>query len=36
MLAACQRPAAARDGVELADIFRAYGKSYRRSNRFPG
>jgi len=35
MLAACQRPAAARDGVELADIFRAYGESYRRNHPLP-
>jgi Putative transposase/Transposase zinc-binding domain len=35
MLAACQRPAAARGGVELADIFRAYGQAYRRNHRLP-
>jgi hypothetical protein len=35
MLAACQRPAAARGGVELADIFRAYGESYRRDHPLP-
>jgi Putative transposase/Transposase zinc-binding domain len=35
MLAACQRPAAARDGVGLADIFRAHGESYRRSHPLP-
>ena len=35
MLAACQRPAAARSGVELADIFRAYGEAYRRDHRLP-
>jgi len=35
MLAACQRPAAARGGVELADIFRAYGASYRRNHPLP-
>ena len=35
MRAACQRPAAARGGVELADIFRAYGKSYRRNHPLP-
>src|SRR5262245_47802162 len=35
MRAACQRPAAARSGVELADIFRAYGESYRRNHRLP-
>ena len=35
MLAACQRPAAARGGVELADIFRAYGAFYRRDHPLP-
>jgi predicted Zn-ribbon and HTH transcriptional regulator len=35
MLAACQRPAAARGGVGLADIFRAYGESYRRNHPLP-
>jgi predicted Zn-ribbon and HTH transcriptional regulator len=35
MLAACQRPAAARGGVELADIFRAHGESYRRNHPLP-
>lgn len=35
MLAAYQRPAAARGGVELADIFRAYGESYRRNHPLP-
>jgi Transposase zinc-binding domain/Putative transposase len=35
MLAGCQRPAAARGGVGLADIFRAYGESYRRSHSLP-
>jgi predicted Zn-ribbon and HTH transcriptional regulator len=35
MLAACQRPAAARGGVELADIFRAYGEAYRRDHPLP-
>jgi Putative transposase len=35
MLAAGQRPAAARGGVELADIFRAYGESYRRHHPLP-
>src|SRR4249920_3082166 len=35
MLAVCQRPAAARSGVELADIFRAYGESYRRNHPLP-
>src|SRR5499426_326438 len=35
MLAACQRPAAARSGVELADIFRAYGEAYRRNQPLP-
>jgi predicted Zn-ribbon and HTH transcriptional regulator len=34
MLAACQRPAAARS-VELADIFRAYGEAYRRDQPLP-
>src|SRR6266581_8028271 len=35
VLAACQRSAAARGGVELADIFRAYGASYRRDHPLP-
>jgi predicted Zn-ribbon and HTH transcriptional regulator len=35
MRAACHRPAAARGGVELADIFRAYGESYRRNRPLP-
>ena len=35
MLAAWQRPAAARGGVELADIFRAYGEPYRRNHPLP-
>jgi hypothetical protein len=35
MLAACQRAAAARGGVELADIFRSYGESYRRNHPLP-
>jgi hypothetical protein len=35
VLAACQRPAAARGGVELADIFRAYGEAYRRDHPLP-
>jgi Putative transposase/Transposase zinc-binding domain len=35
MLAACQRPAAARGGVGLGDIFRAYGESYRRNHPLP-
>jgi hypothetical protein len=35
MRAAGQRPAATRGGVELADIFRAYGESYRRHRRLP-
>jgi hypothetical protein len=35
MLAACQRPAAVRGGVELADIFRAYGAPYRRNQPLP-
>src|ERR671914_926855 len=35
MLAACQRAAAARGGVELADIFRSYGESSRRNHPLP-
>jgi predicted Zn-ribbon and HTH transcriptional regulator len=35
MLAACHRPAAARGGVGLADIFRVYGESYRRNHPLP-
>lgn len=35
MLAAHPRPAATRGGVELADIFRAYGGSYRRNHPLP-
>ncbi|PYJ67520.1 MAG: IS91 family transposase [Verrucomicrobia bacterium] len=35
MLAACQRLAAARGGVELADIFRAHGEFYRRNHPLP-
>jgi len=35
MLPACQRLAAARGGVELADIFRAHGESYRRAHPLP-
>ena len=35
MRAACQRPAAVRGGVELADIFRAHGESYRRDHPLP-
>jgi predicted Zn-ribbon and HTH transcriptional regulator len=35
MLPANQRLAATRHGVELADIFRAYGKSYRRAHPLP-
>ena len=35
MLAACKRLAAARRGVELADIFRAYGEAYRRNHPLP-
>ena len=35
MLPGCQRLAAARRGVELADIFRAYGESYRRNHPLP-
>jgi hypothetical protein len=35
MLPAPQRLAAARRGVELADIFRAHGESYRRDHPLP-
>ena len=35
MLPACQRLAAARRGVELADILRAHGESYRRAHPLP-
>jgi predicted Zn-ribbon and HTH transcriptional regulator len=35
VLAACQRPAGAKSGVELADIFRAYGEAYRRDHPLP-
>src|SRR5258708_30076665 len=35
MLPASQRLAAARRGVELADIFRAHGASYRRAHPLP-
>jgi predicted Zn-ribbon and HTH transcriptional regulator len=35
MLPASRRSAAARGGVELADIFRAYGASYRRDHPLP-
>lgn len=35
MGAGCDKPAARRGGVELADIFRAYGESYRRNHRLP-
>ena len=35
MLPGCQRLAAARRGVELADILRAYGESYRRDHPLP-
>ena len=35
MLPASQRLAAARQGVELADIFRAHGESYRRAHPLP-
>jgi len=35
MLLAPQRLAAARRGVKLADIFRAYGESYRRDHPLP-
>ena len=30
-----EQPAATKGGVELADIFRAYGESYRRNHRLP-
>ena len=35
MRAVADRAAAARSGVELADIFRAYGESYRRNQPLP-
>src|SRR6266542_4158359 len=35
MLPACQRLAAARRGVELADIFRVHRESYRRDHPLP-
>src|SRR4029453_15155128 len=35
MLPASRRLAAARRGIELADIFRAYGESYRRDHPLP-
>lgn len=35
MLAARQRPAATRGGVELAEIFRSHGESYRRNHQLP-
>ena len=35
MGAGCDKPAAIRGGVELADIFRAHGESYRRHHRLP-
>ena len=35
MGAGSEQPAAARGGVELADIFRAYGESYRRDHPLP-
>jgi len=35
MLPGCQLLAAARSGVELADILRAYGESYRRDHPLP-
>jgi predicted Zn-ribbon and HTH transcriptional regulator len=35
MLPGWQRSAAARSGVELADIFRAHGESYRRNHPLP-
>ncbi len=30
-----EQPAATKGGVELADIFRAYGESYRRNHPLP-
>jgi hypothetical protein len=33
--AGSEEPAATKGGVELADIFRAYGESYRRNHRLP-
>jgi hypothetical protein len=33
--AGSEQPAATKGGVELADIFRAYGESYRRNHRLP-
>ena len=35
MGAGSEQPAATKGGVELADIFRAYGESYRRNHRLP-
>ena len=35
MGAGSERPAATKGGVELAEIFRAYGESYRRHHRLP-
>jgi len=35
MRAGCQRPAAGGGGIELAEIFRQYGESYRRAHRLP-
>ena len=35
MAAGSAQPAATRSGVELADIFRAYGESYRRNHPLP-
>jgi Putative transposase/Transposase zinc-binding domain len=35
MRVACRRLAATKGGVELADVFRAYGESYRRNHRLP-
>jgi predicted Zn-ribbon and HTH transcriptional regulator len=35
MRVACRRPTAVRSGVELADIFRAHGESYRRNHPLP-
>jgi hypothetical protein len=33
--AGSEQPAATKGGVELADIFRAYGESYRRNHPLP-
>ncbi len=35
MGAGSEQPAATKGGVELADIFRAYGESYRRNHPLP-